>query len=400
MSAARLPQNVTAERAALSLLHHSPECLRTLPWRAEMFHHPGHLTIFTALERAVEAGRGTDLVAMTSALEGDGSLESVGGAGELTAILYTYGVGNPPLAREYFDQLNKAAIARQTLCKAREHLGELAGMTIAPERFVEIISEAAVRPAFDAGVSLRDQLAELRTELSQTEPPEVFPFGLLELDAELEGGLHRGEMGVVAGETSRGKSVLLIMAARHSVERKRAVVFFSLEMPAKDILRRLASNFARQQVKARFHHPGSWAQDVVDVALDRLEDMPLTIVDHLSTIEDICAEAQRLARLGRADVIIVDYLQLVENSTADNREQAVSEVTRKLKNLALTTRAVVFTASQLNEDGRLRESRAIGHHADQVISIADKGLLITKNRRGPCGRTVAATLEGEISRFH
>lgn len=202
MSVARLPQNVTAERAVLSLLHHSPECLRTLPWRADMFLHPCHLTIFAALERAVEAGRGTDLVAMTSALEQDGSLEDVGGAGELTAILYTYGVGNPLLAREYFDQLNKAAVARQTLCKTREHLDELAGMTMTPERFAEIISETAVRPAFDVGVGLRDQLAELRAELSQTEPPEAFPFGLTPLDAELEGGLHRGEMGVVAGETS------------------------------------------------------------------------------------------------------------------------------------------------------------------------------------------------------
>ena len=108
---------------------------------------------------------------------------------------------------------------------------------------------------------------------------------------------------------------------------------------------------------------------------------------------------RRLTRLKKADAVIIDYLQLVENCAADNREQAIAEVARKLKNLALGCNCAVFTSSQLNDDGKLRESRAIGHHADFVISIGDGKLVITKNRRGPRDMSIAVTLHADIGRF-
>jgi replicative DNA helicase len=87
---------------------------------------------------------------------------------------------------------------------------------------------------------------------------------------------------------------------------------------------------------------------------------------------------------------------------ADSREQAISELARRLKLTALKTNSVVLTASQLNEEGRLRESRAIGHHADAVINIRHDGspiIVIDKNRRGQRGATVPVVMRGDISRF-
>jgi replicative DNA helicase len=139
--------------------------------------------------------------------------------------------------------------------------------------------------------------------------------------------------------------------------------------------------------------------DSASRAIRALYGLPLTIVDNLSSLADIDREARRLARLKKADVVIVDYLQLVENPEADSREQAVSEIARKLKNLALNCGAVVLTASQMNEAGQLRESRAIGHHADTIINIGDDRITVEKNRRGARGIGVNVTLRGELGRF-
>jgi replicative DNA helicase len=94
-----------------------------------------------------------------------------------------------------------------------------------------------------------------------------------------------------------------------------------------------------------------------------------------------------------------DYVQFVENIGQDNREQALSDITRRLKNLALTSKVAVFTASQLNDDGKLRESRAIGQHADCALLIDGQFIKVAKNRRGPRNVSVPVNLRGEISRF-
>ena len=145
-------------------------------------------------------------------------------------------------------------------------------------------------------------------------------------------------------------------------------------MPATDILRRMAANLAGLRIKSLRENPTKREMDAISAAINAIYSMPLTIIDNLASLNAIEAEARRLIRTKKADVVIVDYLQLVENSGADNREQAIAESARKLKNLALSGGCAVLTASQLNDDGKLRESRAIGHHADFVINIRE-GLL-------------------------
>jgi len=171
------------------------------------------------------------------------------------------------------------------------------------------------------------------------------------------------------------------MAALSAVQQGKAVALFSLEMPGKDILRRMAANLAGLPILSAHEKPSKHHMDATSRAITTLYGLPLTIVDNLSTLADIDREARRLSRMKKADVVIVDYLQLVENPDADSREQAVSEVARKLKNLALNCSAVVLTASQMNEAGQLRESRAIGHHADTIINIGDDRITVEKDRR-------------------
>jgi len=135
------------------------------------------------------------------------------------------------------------------------------------------------------------------------------------------------------------------------------------------------------------------------LVITALRGMPLHIEDSLTSLSEIEREIRRLSRLKKADLVVVDYLQLVENTTDANREQAVAAIAQRLKNLATSCGIAILTASQLNEEGRLRESRAIGHHADIVLVIGDGKIHVEKFRNGPRDTFANITMRGELGRF-
>jgi len=214
-------------------------------------------------------------------------------------------------------------------------------------------------------------------------------------------------MVVVGAQTSGGKSILLYQIALEALLDGKSVAIFSLEMPCKSILRRMASNLIGKRIvnQGDFGDGTSFVASFKEIAnaLQALVKMPITLRDDLSEVGEIDAEARRLAAINKADVIVVDYLQIVTMPSADNREQAISELTRRLKLTALKSQSLVVTASQLNDDGKLRESRAIGHHADHVLSIVHEKsgstIFVDKNRRGARGVGFPVSMRGEISRF-
>jgi replicative DNA helicase len=196
-------------------------------------------------------------------------------------------------------------------------------------------------------------------------------------------------------------------------------------MPAKAILQRIASNLLGKTILPLREMEGvtEWrgvasAKDISS-AITQLMQMKLTIRDDLSEVGEIAAEASRLASLGKADLIVVDYLQIVTMPSADNREQAVSELSRRLKLTGLKTNSAVITASQLNDEGAVRESRAIAHHTDFLVLISHPDekkkdtssfkkkvetqptsrIHVGKNRRGQRDVFVPVKMRGEISRF-
>jgi len=97
--------------------------------------------------------------------------------------------------------------------------------------------------------------------------------------------------------------------------------------------------------------------------------------------------------------VIVDYVQRVRHTKADTREQAVAEVTSRLKSLALQSGCAVLTASQLNKQGDVRESAAIEFDSDIVLKITEEGILCQKFRRGAANFIVAVTMQGSLGRF-
>lgn len=404
-----IPQANTAERASLSLLITDPDVYSQLHWDASYFFQTDHRIVFEAIE-AVHGRTGTiSAIAVISELESTGKLETVGGKDMVMDIVSTIYLAPGPvsvsIADDYRQQLIKAKSYRDAIKVISNSDQDIREMRIDLGELGEKISSCVVT---DAEVkTIKQHITELVDDLENKNKLDTFKTGLHDLDNGFGGGFHRGEMVVVGAQTSGGKSILLYQVALQALLDNKSVAIFSLEMPCKTILRRMASNLIGKRIvnAGDFGDGTSYVASFKEIAnaLQALNKMPITLRDDISEVGAIDAEAQRLAALNKADVIIVDYLQIVSMPKADNREQAISELTRRLKLTALKTQSLVVTASQLNDDGKLRESRAIGHHADHALFIIheknNSNIVVEKNRRGARGISFPVIMRGEISRF-
>jgi replicative DNA helicase len=385
-----IPQNPEAETAALGclLFGASPHAV---PMTADHFAAPNYQLIFATICDLTERGHAVTVQAVTTELRAKGNLENAGGPGLITALYTAEGpIGGDSLLAFHFDHLETARQAREAFVYCTRHLPEVAAGRLPAPAFAEELAARCAPVAASAGHTAESIVREMDAEEARGEPPELFPTGLRPLDQHLAGGFHRGELGVIAGETGGGKSALMIQVAATVAEEGQRVLYLSLEMPRRDVLRRIAAAASGCPP----HH------EKFKSALCSAQVLPLTIHDDLSDLCEILAAIRGAARNPKAPaaLVCVDYLQLIE-APGDTRELALSETARRLKSIALRESVAILTASQLNESGALRESRAIGHHADAVLFIGDEGITLGKFRRGQRNVTATCRLDGATSRF-
>lgn len=380
-----LPCFPEAEAAAVAclLLGASPD---VVPLHDEHFHAADARLVFAACRELADKSAPIDPNTVLGHLRANGKLEAVGG--HLARFLEAGPAGGDAVLIHHFECLERARQQREAICFIVQSLPDLSALRLNAPAFAEELASRCAPLAGLAGKTTSEIAVEIEREIVEGVVPEVLTTGIAALDRHMSGGLHRGEMAVVAGGTGAGKSALLIQAAAASAETERPVIYLSLEMPRRDVFNRLA---AAASGTSPNHHQFRKAQC-------HAATLPVTIHDNVSTLSEICAAIRTASRRDRARLAVVDYLQLVE-SPGESRELAMSEAARRLKTLALAEQIVVLTASQLNDDGRLRESRAIGHHADAVLAIEDDGISFRKFRRGAANHKIPARLHGPTSRF-
>jgi replicative DNA helicase len=247
--------------------------------------------------------------------------------------------------------------------------------------------------------------------------------GFVDLDQKLA-GMQPANLVVVAGRPGMGKSAIALNIATNVAVKGESVAIFSLEMSKEEIVQRILSSVGQvDSKKLRNGQLGPLWQRVVDAA-GKMYKAPIFIDDSsMVTVTDIRAKCRRLKRKRGLALVVVDYLQLLQASTRENRQQEISEITRNLKNLAKELEVPIIAVSQLNrsvesrENRRprlsdLRESGAIEQDADVVIFVyrheyyhpedqEKKGiaeLIIDKHRSGATG-TVEMTFQPEFTRF-
>jgi len=230
-------------------------------------------------------------------------------------------------------------------------------------------------------------------------------------------GLVAGELIVPAAFPGDGKTSLVMNFAEHIVlNLKLPVAVFSLEMTSESLGIRLLCSVAKVNLKDVSRGKLTEADfPKLTSAAARLSESGLHLVEDCDSISRIVAESRRLKQEHDIKLIVVDYLQLVTGGGRGqdaNREQEVSGAAAALKRLAKELNVPVLAPSQLTDDGKLRESRAIGQHADGVWKLEPEEeqegdrdvvdavkLRIVKNRNGPRGVCVNLTFLKTFTRF-
>jgi replicative DNA helicase len=241
-------------------------------------------------------------------------------------------------------------------------------------------------------------------------------------------GLQDGDLIIIAGRPSMGKTSMALNIAEHiGLELRLPVLVFSMEMGGTQLATRLLGSVGRvdaQKLRTGRLDPGDW--DRLGVALGKLNEAPI-LIDETAALNpmELRARARRKKReYGALGLIVVDYIQLMQgvDSGSENRATEVGEISRGLKQMAKELSCPVIALSQLNRSleqrpnkrpvmSDLRESGAIEQDADMIFFIyrdevyneesPDKGIaeiIIGKQRNGPIG-TVKLTFIGKNTRF-
>ena len=207
------------------------------------------------------------------------------------------------------------------------------------------------------------------------------PTHFSDLDSTLA-GLQDGNLVVIAARPSMGKSSLALNISTNVAKENKITAFFSLEMTKEELVQRVLFSEAKVtsgDARKGQLGPEKWSR-VVEAA-SKVNNMPLYFDDaSVITVTDIRAKSRRLKASKGLDLIVVDYLQLMQGMSGDNRQQEIAEISRNLKNLARELKVPIIALSQLNraaearEDkrprlGDLRESGAIEQDADIVMML-------------------------------
>ncbi|MCC8169624.1 MAG: replicative DNA helicase [Oscillospiraceae bacterium] len=240
------------------------------------------------------------------------------------------------------------------------------------------------------------------------------------------GGFHGGELILIAGRPGMGKSSFAVNIAEHvSINDKRTVAVFNLEMPKEQIVNRIICSQAMVNTrKLRNGEITSEDWEKIGAVVNRVATAPMYIDDTASvTVSQIRAKCRRLKQTKNLALIVIDYLQLMQSSgRTESRQQEISEISRSLKILAKELDVPVIALSQLSRasesrsDKRpmlsdLRESGAIEQDADMVMFLyrddyynkdsAEKNIaecIVAKHRNGETGMFKLGW-KGEYTKF-
>ena len=405
-----LPFAADAEAAVLCCIIENPVRFVPRVWEAQIeagfFHHPVSLALWGVISDRMRVEQPLDPVSLSETIRDKrppGITISEFSALLLTEFDESSWTGYIEILRDRFAR-RLAIEAGSTV--ATEHLsGEsaVAALRNATERAVAALSGTSA--VMSAKTSVAAFLASIAERYEAGALPGM-PTGMDQVDAHT-GGMRKGELWVVGAPTSHGKSVFMLQIAAHAVHLDKRVIVFSLEMGADEVIGRIIS-CQRSIPMGEIMNPRTTKKVTpikIKDAAEKLAETDLMICDRADlSVEAISGHCQRLADMKPLDLIVVDYLQLVSapKMKGQNREQEVAGISRALKQLAKRVKCPVITATQLNEQGKSRESRAIEHDADCVIFLDKeeiKTLHFWKCRNGKRGMELKVKLNGELQHF-
>lgn len=430
------PNSIEAEQSLIGGL-----MLDALAWdkvadiiTSEDFYRKDHRLIFSAIASLIDGGSPCDVVTVSEHLDSRSELDDSGGLEYLATLANeTAGAAN---ARAYAKILRERATLRALISAGNEIAGSAYtndGRTAAEvlddaEKMVFEIADRGTRgkkgfkslkEILPAAVDRIDTLHQADGDITG------ISTGFNEFD-KLTAGLQPGDLIIIAGRPSMGKTALAVNIAENAaIGAKVPTAIFSMEMPAQQLAFRMISSLGRvdqSHLRTGNFPDEDWSR--INMAVQLMSEAPIFIDDTPSLAPgEIRARARRLHREHGLGLVVVDYLQLMQvPGSKENRATEISEISRGLKALAKELECPVIALSQLNRsveqrtDRRpimsdLRESGAIEQDADLIVFIfreevynqdtPRKGvadIAIAKQRNGPIG-DFPLTFVGRYTKF-
>ncbi len=425
------PQNIEAEQSVLGSLLLSPDAIVEV---AEILrpHHfyreEQHGQIYACMLNLYERREPIDVITLTEELNKKEAYEKVGGASYISLL-----ASMVPTAANVvrYAKIVKDHYTKRELISSANKISELA---FSPQNEVPMVLDSAEQMVFRLSqestntdfVPIRDTLAESFDRLDELHKNagklRGVPTGFRDLDNKLA-GLQDSALIVLAARPGTGKTALALNIAQTAAIRyKIPVGFFSLEMSKEELTDRLLSIQSlvdSWNIKTGRLEDADWEK--LQEAMGELAEAPLYIDDTPGiSIMEMRTKARRLQMEKGLKLLIVDYLQLVQGRTKDNRVQEVSEISQGLKNLARELKIPVLALGQLSRAveqrtgsskapqlSDLRESGAIEQDADVVMFLYKEDpenpefikLSIAKHRAGSVG-DIDLIFKGARQRFY
>jgi replicative DNA helicase len=416
------PQNLEAEESVLGAMLLSPGAIGAVSevLDASDFYRESHAKVYRAALALYAKGEPVDAITLVDELEERGELEGVGGRvriHELAALVpaTSNAAHYAKIVREMATLRGLIRVGSEIQRLGFERPGETVMLVDRAEQAVFELSQARVTTEFTHIEGLLKESFERITQLYEAGVEITgVPSGFRELD-RLTSGFQPGNLIIIAARPSMGKSALgLCMAANLAVRYDTPTALFTLEMSKQEVTQRLMCSEAKvdsQRLRTGKLAPEDWSR--LTAACDKLSKAPIYVDDTGSiSMMEIRSKARRLkTKEPKLGLIIVDYLQLMTSgSSAENRVQEVSQISRSLKVLARDLDVPILAMSQLSRaveqrhDKRpilsdLRESGSIEQDADVVMFVYrdeyynpeetdQQGLaeiIVAKHRNGPTG---------------
>jgi replicative DNA helicase len=437
------PFDLAAEMGVLGSLLINPDVANDLSLlvRADDFYDDAHRKLFATMMNMFDSGRKIDVTLLVNELKSAGEFELIGGAAYLAQLANS--VPNAAHSAYYADIIRSKAVLRRLIDASTSILSDAYDenyeakelLSQAEQRIFQIQDERNANSAASVGEVLKAAMTRIDLRMQGEQLQSGVATHFTDFDA-MTGGLHNGELIILAARPSMGKTAFAMnIAEQVSMKERAPTLFVSLEMNAIELVDRLLCSIAK--INGQRLRTGTITPDDQKRLLQhasKIAQAPLYIDDAPSrTVSEVAAVARRITQQemrkpgGRPlGLIVIDYLQLLNpDNPKDPRQEQVAKIARRLKMLAREQNVPILCLSQLNrqaEDSKdhkpklshLRESGAIEQDADVVMFVHREGyyhrgedkaqfeglaeIIIAKQRNGPVG-DVELVWEQDYTRF-
>ena len=425
----QLPHSIEAEQAALGCVinYKNQLALAEDVLKDDDFYWDKHKRIFSTIKALSRKDMNIDLITLLNELKVSDSIDKCGGVSYITELatntVFSSNVESyVKIIKDKSDRRNLIRAGRELISKSYEESEVESIISTVEDKIYKVINSKESEDILDMGQSVEKVLTRIENNYCNGGKILGNTTGFKEIDNTIS-GLQKGDFIIVAARPSMGKTAFALNIGQHA-SKGASVGIFSLEMTTEQLMERLISS--RSLVEFGKIKTGELDEaefrKITDAA-NVLAKRKIFIDDKSTNLSDIKAKCRNLKVKEGLDVVIIDYLQLIEISDKTNsREQEIAKISRELKKLAKKLEITIVALSQLSRapeqrtDHRpvlsdLRESGSIEQDADVIFmlyrdeyynkeseekNIAE--LIINKNRNGET-KTIKLGWIGQYQRF-